>query len=62
MTIIIIAIVVLTTVAAILMNIADTKAEKAHADAMRPLWEDRAERRKAYPKAIISRNSPYCKA
>ena len=59
---IIIALVVLTAVAAILMNIADTKAEKARADAMRPLWEDRAERSKAYPKAIVSRNSPYYKA
>lgn len=59
---IIIALVVLTTVAAILMNIVDAKADKARTDAMRPLWEDRAERRKAYPKAIISRNSPYHKA
>ena len=59
---IIIALVVLTTVLAILMNIADNKAEKARADAMRPLWEDRTERSKAYPKAIVSRNSPYYKA
>ncbi len=59
---IIIALVVLTAVAAILMNIAETKAEKARTVAMRPLWEDRTERSKAYPKAIISRNSPYYKA
>lgn len=59
---IIIALVVLTAVLAILMNSADAKADKARTDAMRPLWEDRAERSKAYPKAIISRNSPYYKA
>lgn len=58
----IIALVVLATVAAILMNIADAKADKARTDAMRPLWEDRAERSKAYPKAIVSRNSLYFKA
>lgn len=59
---VIIALVVLVTVLAILMNIADAKADKARTDAMRPLWEDRVERSKAYPKAIVSRNSPYYKA
>ena len=56
---IIIVLIVVVTMAQIVYTARCNKEQKAHTEAMRVLWAEKAERKASYPKAVIGNDSIY---